>query len=169
VSKADLCFTAYGDPKPLARHQTRVVKVKGKPAWAQQFDPKKNVDNKAYVRQAAAIAMRDAGLGTLFDGPLDVTLEFWQLQPKSKRVANPGRVKPENLPARMFPVGKPDLDNLVKLVLDACNEVVWADDKTICAMTVQKFYTLDRPRTVVKVRRMALEEWVGAGGERGEK
>jgi Holliday junction resolvase RusA-like endonuclease len=48
-------------------------------------------------------------------------------------------------------VGRPDLDNLAKLVLDGCNGVVYADDGQIALLHVTKWWS-DTPRTVVEVR-----------------
>lgn len=38
------------------------------------------------------------------------------------------------------PTGRPDADNISKLVLDACNGIVYADDSQIVDLTVTKFY-----------------------------
>lgn len=46
--------------------------------------------------------------------------------------------------------GTPDLDNLVKLVLDGMNGIAWADDKQVYELTAVARYGLD-PRTVVTV------------------
>ncbi len=34
--------------------------------------------------------------------------------------------------------GKPDLDNVAKAVLDACNGIVYIDDKQVCRLTVER-------------------------------
>jgi Holliday junction resolvase RusA-like endonuclease len=36
--------------------------------------------------------------------------------------------------------GKPDLDNVAKAVLDACNGIVYADDKQVTRLVVEKHY-----------------------------
>lgn len=38
------------------------------------------------------------------------------------------------------PTCRPDADNISKLVLDACNGIVYADDSQIVDLTVTKFY-----------------------------
>ena len=38
------------------------------------------------------------------------------------------------------PIGRPDLDNLGKLVLDALNGVAWVDDAHVVELTVAKLY-----------------------------
>ncbi len=44
--------------------------------------------------------------------------------------------------------GKPDLDNVAKAVLDACNGVLYDDDKQVVQLRVEKAYCTD-PRTEI--------------------
>lgn len=143
-------FTVPGQPKPLARARARSM---GK--FAQVYDPKENKVNRAYVRQVANEAMR--GL-ELFTGPLIVGVEAWFTWPKSKQFKCPDRIRPDLLAERVSPVIKPDLDNVVKLVWDACNEVVWHDDSQICRSYSAKHYCITsvKPRIVVSVRELNL-------------
>jgi Holliday junction resolvase RusA-like endonuclease len=39
-----------------------------------------------------------------------------------------------------YPTSKPDLDNVVKLIADALNGIVWQDDKQIVRMVASKRY-----------------------------
>ena len=48
------------------------------------------------------------------------------------------------------PVGRPDIDNLVKLAIDACNEILWADDAQIVRLECQKCYG-PQPMTLINV------------------
>ena len=45
------------------------------------------------------------------------------------------------------PAKSPDLDNYVKLILDALNGLLWVDDRYIVEMHSGKFYTTNIPRT----------------------
>jgi Holliday junction resolvase RusA-like endonuclease len=47
------------------------------------------------------------------------------------------------------PTGRPDVDNLVKMI-DACNDIVWRDDSQIVDCLVRKFYS-DTPELVITV------------------
>jgi len=55
------------------------------------------------------------------------------------------------LEGQIKPTTKPDLDNTFKLSADACNGIVWHDDKQIVEASVAKFYS-DRPRLVLTVK-----------------
>lgn len=54
----------------------------------------------------------------------------------------------------LFPAKRPDLDNLIKTVKDACNRVVWLDDSQVCTLTVTKRYS-DNPRTKIMIEELA--------------
>jgi Holliday junction resolvase RusA-like endonuclease len=49
-----------------------------------------------------------------------------------------------------FPVGRPDADNILKM-LDALNNVVWLDDKQIVRADIRKVYS-DQPQLSIQVR-----------------
>ena len=53
------------------------------------------------------------------------------------------------LAGAILPTGRPDVDNLLK-ILDALNGVVWFDDKQIVTATIKKRYS-NNPALVVKV------------------
>lgn len=45
-----------------------------------------------------------------------------------------------------------DVDNYVKAVLDACQGVLFGDDKCVCAITARRKYDNEHPRVEVCVR-----------------
>jgi Holliday junction resolvase RusA-like endonuclease len=49
------------------------------------------------------------------------------------------------LDGMLRPTTKPDLDNLLKSIADACNDIVWRDDRQIVDAIIAKSYS-DRPR-----------------------
>jgi Holliday junction resolvase RusA-like endonuclease len=55
---------------------------------------------------------------------LNVTMIFHMVKPKSNR--------------QQRPIGRPDLDNLAKAVLDAGNGVAWRDDSQVTDLGVRK-------------------------------
>ena len=56
-----------------------------------------------------------------------------------------------------LPVCTPDCDNVLKIILDALNGVVYEDDKQICNVIFSKTYSLV-PKISVKIRR--IENWI---------
>ena len=48
------------------------------------------------------------------------------------------------------PTKKPDLDNVIKSILDALNKVAYHDDTQIVSLSVEKFYS-DSPRVEVAI------------------
>jgi Holliday junction resolvase RusA-like endonuclease len=41
---------------------------------------------------------------------------------------------------KLWHVGKPDLDNAIKIACDGLNDVVWHDDSQVCWIDAKKFY-----------------------------
>ena len=50
-------------------------------------------------------------------------------------------------------IGKPDIDNLIKFVLDALNEIFWKDDGVISKVEAHKIYG-ECPGTVIEIREL---------------
>jgi Holliday junction resolvase RusA-like endonuclease len=61
--------------------------------------------------------------------------------------------RPQSAPKRVLrPVTRPDIDQYIKLLLDAGNGVLWVDDSQVCHLTVEKaFAPDDRPRIEITV------------------
>ena len=54
------------------------------------------------------------------------------------------------LDGKIRPTKKPDVDNIVKTIMDAGNGVIWHDDKSVVEVVVCKWYS-DNPRVEVCV------------------
>ena len=92
------------------------------------YDPAKSRNGKQHVRYAAKHAMEDE---EPLSGPY----------PHEGRVRNhDAEVNGEkrNPRPRQYRQKKPDLDNLLKLVKDACSSVVYLDDNSIVMVTARK-------------------------------
>lgn len=66
---------------------------------------------------------------------------------KNEPLENPVRLelvfsitKPKSAKKRQYPSVKPDIDNLIKLVTDAGNEILWRDDNLIVEISARKEY-----------------------------
>jgi Holliday junction resolvase RusA-like endonuclease len=84
---------------------------------------------------------------TPLEGPLMVTIEAFCAIPKSFTKAQ----RAGAISQALRPTGKPDVDNLAKLVLDALNGVFFADDKQVTMLIVSKRYTDGAARTGIKI------------------
>lgn len=77
-------------------------------------------------RAAVTLMAQEAATGTL-TGPVAVTLHFALTRPKSSK--------------RHQPTTKPDLDKLVRAVLDGITDSgIWKDDSQVCQLTAAKTY-----------------------------
>jgi len=110
------------------------IRGKGRPRFGngRTYTPQATRNAEAWVRACAAQAWPAAPL----DGALSVTLEIGVAVPRSwtkKRQA-------DALEGLILPTGKPDLDNQLKMVGDACNGILWRDDAQIVTATVSRRY-----------------------------
>lgn len=111
-----ITFTIPGPP--VGKGRPRATTING---MARLYTPKKTVSYEGLVAHAAQAAMRGQ---PLIECPVHLDLLIrcqvpasWSL--KKQRMALAGEI---------FPATKPDADNIVKAIGDACNGVVWRDD-----------------------------------------
>jgi Holliday junction resolvase RusA-like endonuclease len=123
--------TARGKQRPRATRTGRV------------YTPAQTVNQEAYIKMLAATAMR--GLAP-FGGPLEATFAINVAIPKSFTKQQREKIAE----GKLFPTSKPDIDNVVKLLCDAMNGVVYGDDKQIVDLFVNKMYA-DHAQTTVMV------------------
>lgn len=129
--------------------------IPGKPnAWQRarsngkiRFDSPEQTRNKALIEQIGAEAMN--GRPPL-DGPLEVHVSAFWLYPKSM-----SEKKRRTYGAHFF-TSRPDADNIIKLVGDALNGIVWRDDSQIVTLQVSKRYAIT-PQTVIRVHPLTEE------------
>ena len=132
-------FTIPGPP--VAQGRPRFSTHGG---FARAYDPKKSRDGKSVVRLCARDAIQEEGGGAMV-GPLTMMVQFGIALPKSsyrkrKPVGKAWRTK------------KPDLDNLVKLVKDACSGVIFIDDNQIARIVAEKITCGQNEVPFTKVR-----------------
>ena len=112
---------------------------KGRPKFARRgkfvtaYTPEATASYENLVKVKAMEAM----IGhALFDGPVAVAIVLIVLPPaswsKKKQAAA--------LAQEVYPTTKPDIDNVVKGIFDACNEIVWNDDKQVVVLSIRKRY-----------------------------
>lgn len=121
---------------PVGKGRPRVC-VRGNRAHA--FTPAKTRAFEELVADAAALAMRAAGLVTVFGGPVRVRIVAGMPVPASWSKAR----RREALAGESFPVSKPDIDNIAKAIIDACNGVVIADDSRVQGILAEKIFSAE--------------------------
>ena len=127
---------------------------KGRPRFARRgafvatYSPEKTQNYEALVKMAAQEAMEGA---PPMDGPMQIDLWLSITPPASwsnkKALAA--------LSGETAPTTKPDLDNTLKGILDACNGIVWHDDKQVVEAGIHKRYSTT-PQAV-----MVVSAWSG--------
>lgn len=141
-----LTFTVRGIPAPQGSKRAFRNKYSGR---IQQVESSTRVKPwRSDVRDAAFAAIG----GTVavhpgvtienwepMTGPLEVALMFRLPRPKGHfgTGRNAAQLKPA---APAWPSSKPDLDKLIRAVLDACTSIVWVDDAQVVCLVVDKRY-----------------------------
>lgn len=121
----------------------RITTRGGRP---RQYDTKNNVDRKALIAEAYRESSEGAYGHVVMAGariPVTVRVETFDSLPTSR----PKSVESE---ADTF---KPDIDNVIKLVLDALNGVAWSDDAQVTRVIAYKHprFRGEKPHTEVCV------------------
>jgi Holliday junction resolvase RusA-like endonuclease len=95
------------------------------------YTPKETRDYEKLIRAEAALTWQKHPL----QGPVALRLTFF--------------VEPMKKVKREYPTARPDLDNYVKAITDALNEVVWVDDSQIVDIHASKRF--GTPRVEVEI------------------
>jgi len=116
------------DITPVAKARPRVTMVGGR---ARAYTPKKSADYERQIaREWAHKRQSDAvRLDIVFGMPIP---QSWSK--KQQDAAASGLILPSK---------KPDIDNLIKAVMDALNGVAYDDDNQVVELSGKKVYTVD--------------------------
>lgn len=125
-TKQTISFTVHGAPIG-----------KGRPRFSRSghtYTPQKTRDYERHIAQAAFTAMCEAD-AMICDRPVVVEIVAEMPIPaswskKRQAAAEAGAERPK----------RPDIDNIAKAALDACNGVVYGDDAQVHALSVRKRY-----------------------------
>lgn len=122
-------LTVYGVPVPKAR--PRMTKT------GHVYTPKKTADYEFLVQQVWHYAGRPK-----IAGAIRLEVVFYYARPKSA-------------PDRHHHTGRPDLDNLIKAVLDGLNGYAFDDDSQVVEIHARKQYTDAKPRAEIVIEPVA--------------
>lgn len=136
--------------QPIAFVVPGSIVGKGRPRFARRgnfvttFTPEKTATYENLVKVKAEEAMQGR---QVIDGAVSVVIALYVTPPASWSQ----KKQREALEGRIFPTSKPDIDNVLKGIMDACNEIVWKDDKQAVDVSIRKRYS-ETARATVEVR-----------------
>jgi Holliday junction resolvase RusA-like endonuclease len=141
-SAQPLTFVVYGDPR-----------AKGRPRHMRNghtYTPAETQEAEYNFRSQAVRFLPSGGMipaGT----PIRLTLLFYMPIPASWSNKKQNRAGD----GLIYPTGRPDLDNLIKLAKDSLNGIFWHDDSQVVSYgeLTGKYYAT-QPRTEVIIERM---------------
>lgn len=114
-----------GNPIALKRH--RMTKT------GHSYDPSKN-DKADFLAKCM-----EHKPDTPITGPINLTIIFYMPRPKNhyRTGKHAGELKDDS---PYWHTGRPDIDNLLKLIMDSLNGIFWRDDAQICRIEARKIY-----------------------------
>jgi len=123
-----------------------VAKARPRLSGCRVYTPRKTVLHEQHIKDCW-----DSKYGNIIPTgkPLEVVIKFYMPMPRSvsKKLREP-------LLTGVMHTVKPDIDNLIKMVLDALNKVAYEDDKQIVDIYAYKRYS-EQPRTEITI----TEKW----------
>ena len=131
-------FVVYGEPI-----------TKGRPRFSRKsgttYTPAKTVEYENLIKLSYRESCPDEPLyGN--DAQLFVSICAYMAIPSTASK----KKRQEMINGNIRPTKKPDVDNIVKTILDAGNGVIWHDDKSVVDVHVSKWYA-ETPRVEVMV------------------
>lgn len=132
-----LTFTVVG--QPVGKQRPRVTRR------GHSYTPIKTVNYETLVKEMFAYSYpRFEPLNDAIRVELDIYLQITRTDLKSKKKSG---LMLEN---KIRPTKKPDIDNIIKAILDALNGIAYADDNQIVEVVAKKFYAVN-PRVEIRI------------------
>lgn len=133
-------FTVYG--KPIGKQRPRFDRRGG-----HMYTPKETVIYEKKVEEACLKAMKEGDLLAFApDEPIFVEMIAYYPIPTSK--SNKWQLRA--IMGKEYPIVKPDLDNVMKIILDGCQGIAFHDDKQVVDSHPKKAYS-NEPRVEVTI------------------
>lgn len=141
-----LQFEILGDPIPLARPR---------------FSRTGTFDSQAKLKEGYGWQLKSQFRQEPLTCPIGLDIRFYMPIPK-----NTSGIKRRQMLAGMIQhIKRPDLDNLVKFILDCMNKIIFTDDSQIVDINCRKQYS-EQPSTVIQLIQIGTLEGYHAISER---
>jgi Holliday junction resolvase RusA-like endonuclease len=137
IKTENMCYVRVeGTPKPQKRHRTS-----SKNGFTRSYDPSSK-DKSIFEKLLLQSKHKK------LTGAISLSLTFYM--PRPKHHFRTGKYK-HKLKAKspVLHINKPDIDNLIKFVLDCGNGILWKDDSSISQIEAVKIYS-KYPRTEIE-------------------
>lgn len=137
LSDMEVVFEVPGEPRG-----------KGRPRFTKTGHPYTDSETRAYEDKIVAYYRKQIGAFRWPDSAfVSVHVTAYYPIPKSATKAVTAAMREGAMP----PSRKPDIDNVLKIVLDALNGVAYKDDSRVVCVEAQKIYS-DTPRLEIHMR-----------------
>ena len=129
--------------KPVGKGRPRFRRMGN---FVQTYTPANTAEYEKLVR----LRFQNAG-GVITDKPVKIEIIAFFAPPKSTRKQQ----KADMLANRIFPVKKPDCDNIAKIILDALNKIAYKDDSQVIELSVKKLYS-EKAKVLVHIEEIEV-------------
>lgn len=140
-------FFVEGEPKGQPR--PRVTVIAGRPRL---YDGGSAEEWASAVRSATEREYRRQSVTALSTYAIELELDFAMPRPATHMGTgkNRGKLKPW---APHWHTKKPDIDNVVKLIMDQLHDLIYDDDKCVSHVRAKKFYTQEgeKPGCMIRI------------------
>ena len=137
---------------PRGKGRPRVVRLKN--GTSTSYTPDKTVAYEELARQRFRQQWPSEELPFPDKTPVGVTITACFGIPKSASK----KARAAMLGGQTYPTKKPDMDNVVKIVLDALNGFAWHDDAQVIDLHISKTYTEREPFVRVGLNRAKMQK-----------
>ena len=134
-------FEVPGKAVPQAR-----PRFTSRGGYVRAYEPQKCSEYKQLVRRCAYEQCSITAENAAYTGAAKISVIEYRAIPKSWSAKKREMAREEVI----FPLGKPDYDNVLKCIQDALTGVLWVDDAQVMMGMGSKAYA-DEPRVLVQV------------------
>ena len=121
---------------------------KGRPRFTRDGHPYTDSETRAYEKKIVAYYRQALGAFRWPDSAFEAVevTAYYQIPKSATKAAMAGRQDGTILPSR-----KPDIDNVLKIVLDALNGVAYKDDSRVVSVSGRKSYGIT-PKLMIEMK-----------------